>query len=69
MTKHEAHSLLDDAKAGMDVPASLVMQALEATGDLDLDGAPLQVWSRPGQWERSGCGVMARAGVWDGLAA
>lgn len=67
MSKDEAHSLLDDARAGMDVSASLVMQALEATGDIDLDGAPLQVWARPGQWERSGCGLMAKATVWDGL--
>ena len=37
MTYAQAKTLLDKRRAGADMPASVVFQALELTGDLDLD--------------------------------
>ncbi|MEP6587167.1 MAG: hypothetical protein ABJA84_00215 [Polaromonas sp.] len=37
MTYHQAMNILDLRRAGADMPESLVNQALELTGDVDLD--------------------------------
>jgi len=36
MNRRHAHELLDAAKSGMNIPMAKIMQALQATGDLNL---------------------------------
>lgn len=49
MTNRDAHNLLDRVRGGERAPASVIRDALCATGDLD----PIRIFRRVGTWERT----------------
>lgn len=69
MTRPEAHRLLDAARAGRNVSAQAITEALCATGDI-ADFEPTQVLRPSGTWERRApADLLRRAEPFDGLAA
>lgn len=69
MTKAEAHALLESARAGANVSEQRITEALIATGDV-IDGKPIRNHMPVGTWERpTASRYLARAKVFDGLAA
>ena len=66
MNNTEAHTLLDRVRSGIDVPKPQIIEALIATGDMSEDAPALRVHTPAGEWST---GLVARAGVFDGLLA
>jgi hypothetical protein len=48
MTSAEAHDLLDRCRAGANVPERQILEALQATGDLDFERQV--TWRSAGEW-------------------
>jgi hypothetical protein len=70
MTKTEAHTLLESARAGRKVSEQRITEALIATGDLNDDGRPIRITRAVGTWERPALATQfAAATAFDWLAA